>query len=214
MLFWPGDPGECTERKRLSSNGEQPSVRLTDKAIEKVQAFAAQHTEAAGKDLRIYIQGGGRAAYEYGFTFDEPNDDDEIIAQGPVTVLVDRYSLMYMGGSEVDFVEDVRGSGFVVDNPNKPALLQDPTAEKVQELIEQRINPGIASHGGWVQLIDYQDGRVFVQLGGGCQGCGMVDVTLKQGIEALLKQEIPEIVEVLDTTDHASGTNPYYSSAK
>ncbi len=189
-------------------------IRVTDKAIEKVQDFADENVAAAGKGLRVYIQGGGRAAYEYGFTFDEPTDSDQVMQHGPIAVIVDNYSLMYMDGSEVDFVEDVRGSGFVVNNPNKPALLQDPTAELVQELIDSRINPGIASHGGWVQLIDYEDGRVYVKLGGGCQGCGMVDVTLKQGIETLLKQEIPEVVEVLDTTDHASGTNPYYSSAK
>lgn len=189
-------------------------IRLTDKAIEKVQDFASQHAEAAGKDLRIYVQGGGRAAFEYGFTFDQPTGDDLRLQHGDVAVILDPYSLMYMEGSEVDFVEDVRGSGFVVNNPNKPALLQDPTAERVQELIESRINPGIASHGGWVQLIDYDDGRVYVQLGGGCQGCGMVDVTLKQGIEQLLKQEIPEVVEVLDTTDHAAGTNPYYTQGK
>ena len=121
---------------------------------------------------------------------------------------------MYMLGSEVDFVDDVRGSGFVVENPNLPPLMQNPVAAKVQQILEERINPGVASHGGWVSLIDYEAGRVFLKLGGGCQGCGMVDVTLKQGIERVLKDEIPDIVEVLDTTDHASGTNPYFSPAK
>jgi len=201
----------------MSENGtaeSQPVVRLTDKAIAKVQAFAGQHPEAGDKHLRIYIQGGSRASYEYGFTFDESQLGDEIIRQDPIQVLVDPYSAMYLRGSQVDFVEDLRGSGFVVENPNKPPLLLDPIAERIQTLIQERINPGIASHGGWVSLIDYEDGRVFVQLGGGCQGCGMVDVTLKQGIEQILKQEVPEVHEVLDTTDHASGTNPYYSSGK
>ena len=71
-----------------------------------------------------------------------------------------------------------------------------------------------AERNGFDDLLDYAEGKVYVRLGGGCQGCGMVDVTLKQGIEALLRQEIPEIVEVVDTTDHASGTNPYYTSGK
>ena len=191
-----------------------PPVRLTDRAVAKVKEFAQQHAEAAGKNLRIYIQGGSRSAYEYGFTFDERNHGDEVLEQGEIELLVDRYSLMYLTGSQVDFVEDLRGSGFVVENPNLPPLLQDPVASQIQKLLEDRINPGIASHGGWVSLIDYEDGRVFVKLGGGCQGCGMVDVTLKQGIEQILKQEVPEVREVLDTTDHASGNNPYYSSAK
>lgn len=189
-------------------------VTLTEIAEAKVQAFAAAHPEAVGKKLRIYIQGGARASWEYGFTFDSPHEGDEILPQGEIDLLVDRYSLMYLEGSEVGFAEDVRGSGFVVDNPNLPPLLRDPVAARIQQVLEERVNPGVASHGGVVSLIDYDNGRVYLQLGGGCQGCGMVDVTLRQGIEVILKQEIPEVVEVLDTTDHASGTNPYYSQAK
>ena len=85
---------------------------------------------------------------------------------------------------------------------------------KIQEVIDTMINPAIAGHGGYVELIDVQDNRVYLQMGGGCQGCGAADVTLKSGIERLLKEEIPEIVEILDTTDHASGTNPYYTPGK
>ena len=200
-----------TDAQAMMDSG---SVTLTEKAIQKVNEFAGMHPEASDKKLRICIQGGGKAAYEYAFTFDDPSAGDAVLTQGTIEVLVDRFSLMYMDGSVVDFVEDLRGSGFVVDNPNPTPLMQDPIARQIHELIEQRISPGVASHGGSVQLIDYVDGRVYVKLGGGCQGCGMVDVTLKQGIEALLREEIPEVLEVLDTTDHAQGDNPYYSSAK
>ena len=85
---------------------------------------------------------------------------------------------------------------------------------RVQELIDTMINPAIAGHGGYVDLIDVQDNRVYLQMGGGCQGCGAADVTLKSGIERLIKDELPEVVEVLDTTDHASGANPYYTAGK
>lgn len=85
---------------------------------------------------------------------------------------------------------------------------------KVQELIETMINPAVAGHGGYVELIDVQDNRVYLQMGGGCQGCGAADVTLKAGIERLIKDELPEVAEVLDTTDHAAGSNPYYSPGK
>jgi Fe/S biogenesis protein NfuA len=85
---------------------------------------------------------------------------------------------------------------------------------KVQELIDTMINPAVAGHGGFVELVDVQENRVYLQMGGGCQGCGAADVTLKQGIERLIKDEIPEVVEVLDATDHASGTNPYYTPSK
>lgn len=85
---------------------------------------------------------------------------------------------------------------------------------RVQEVIDTMINPAVAGHGGYVELIDVQDNRVYLQMGGGCQGCGAADITLKSGIERLLKEEIPEIVEILDTTDHASGSNPYYTPGK
>ncbi len=85
---------------------------------------------------------------------------------------------------------------------------------RVQEVIDTMINPAVAGHGGYVELIDVQDNRVYLAMGGGCQGCGAADITLKAGIERLLKEEVPEIQEVLDTTDHASGTNPYYTPGK
>ncbi|MBF8279245.1 MAG: uncharacterized protein HW385_677 [candidate division NC10 bacterium] len=86
--------------------------------------------------------------------------------------------------------------------------------ERVQHLLDTSINPGVAGHGGFVRLMDVQDNVVYVQMGGGCQGCGMADVTLKAGIESLIKEEIPEVTEVLDTTDHAAGRNPYYTPSK
>jgi len=85
---------------------------------------------------------------------------------------------------------------------------------KVQEVIDTMVNPAVAGHGGYVELIDVQDNRVYLQMGGGCQGCGAADITLKAGIERLIKEEIPEVTEILDVTDHASGQNPYYSPSK
>jgi Fe/S biogenesis protein NfuA len=85
---------------------------------------------------------------------------------------------------------------------------------KVQDLVDTSINPAIAAHGGWVELLDVKDSVVYLQMGGGCQGCGAADITLKAGIERLIKEEIPEITEVLDTTDHAAGENPYYTAGK
>jgi len=86
--------------------------------------------------------------------------------------------------------------------------------ERVQHLLDTSINPGVAGHGGFVRLMDVQGNVVYLQMGGGCQGCGMADVTLKAGIERLIKEEIPEVAEVLDTTDHAAGRNPYYTPSK
>lgn len=95
----------------------------------------------------------------------------------------------------------------------------DPLDEKqvkdaVQKILDEMINPAIAGHGGWVDLLDVKENNVYLRLGGGCVGCGMVNVTLKQGIEATLREEIPQIAGVIDQTDHAGGTNPYYQPAK
>jgi len=92
--------------------------------------------------------------------------------------------------------------------------MDDEIRQKVQDLIEKAINPAIAGHGGFVDLMDVKDKVVYLAMGGGCQGCGMADVTLRQGIEALLRDEIPDIAEIVDATDHASGDNPYYAPAK
>jgi Fe/S biogenesis protein NfuA len=86
--------------------------------------------------------------------------------------------------------------------------------EKVQQLLEREINPALGSHGGWVQLIDVKKNSVYLRLGGGCQGCGAADMTLKQGIERAIRETIPEVGEILDTTDHAAGRNPYYQPRK
>jgi Fe/S biogenesis protein NfuA len=86
--------------------------------------------------------------------------------------------------------------------------------EQVQKILDEMINPAIAGHGGFVDLLEVKENLVYLRLGGGCQGCGMVNVTLKQGIEATLKEEIPQIAGVIDQTDHAGGNNPYYQPAK
>ncbi len=85
---------------------------------------------------------------------------------------------------------------------------------RVADLFEAEINPAVARHGGYVELVDVQDGVVMLRMGGGCQGCGMADVTLRQGIEALLKQRLPEIRGLVDVTDHSAGTNPYVTASK
>lgn len=84
----------------------------------------------------------------------------------------------------------------------------------IQDLLDSQINPAIAAHGGWVELIDVKGNEVYVRLGGGCQGCGAADVTLKQGIEKSIRERLPDIGAIMDTTDHAAGRNPYYSPAK
>lgn len=85
---------------------------------------------------------------------------------------------------------------------------------RVQQVLDEMINPGVASHGGFVELLDVQDDNIFIRMGGGCQGCGAADVTLKMGIERLIRENVPQVREILDSTDHAAGHNPYYAASK
>ena len=87
-------------------------------------------------------------------------------------------------------------------------------AEAVQRSLDDKINPAVASHGGFVELVAIENDTAYLRFGGGCQGCGMINVTLKQGVERILFEDVPTLSRVLDVTDHASGTNPYYQPAK
>ena len=98
--------------------------------------------------------------------------------------------------------------------PGEGAPDDDALYERVADLFEQQVNPMVARHGGRVELIDVQDAVVMVRMGGGCQGCGMADVTLRQGIEAMLHEHVPDVKGVVDITDHTAGSNPYFAAAK
>jgi len=191
-------------------------IRVTEKALEKIHEIQ-QEQNHTGSALRVAVNLPSPAAFSYDLSFVEnsrKSDEDLTQEVDGLVIYVDRDSLPRIQGATVDYVENLSGSGFKIDNPNQPPLMSNPVAQKVQKVLEEKINPGVASHGGYVSLIDVQEGRVFVQLGGGCQGCGMANVTLKSGIETMLKTEIPEVKEVLDTTDHAAGTNPYFRPGK
>jgi len=98
--------------------------------------------------------------------------------------------------------------------PEGDRLPPDHVRTRVQQVLDEMINPGVASHGGFVELLDVQDDNVFIRMGGGCQGCGAADVTLKMGIERLIRENVPQVREILDTTDHGSGQNPFYAPSK
>ena len=98
--------------------------------------------------------------------------------------------------------------------PPGSATADDALYERVADLFDSQVNPMVARHGGRVELIDVQDAVVMVRMAGGCQGCGMADVTLRQGIEAMLHQHVPDVKGIVDITDHAAGSNPYFAAAK
>ena len=193
--------------KSGSNNGQL--IQLTPIAKERVKSIIdSEDLEVEG--LRVSITGRTSNTFEYSLGLEvELHPDDVVIDLGDLKVLVDSQSMDSLKGSIIDYVEDLNASGFRVDNPNQPTW-DDSRAQKIQELIDTRINPSVASHGGNIQLLDVTEDSVYVHMGGGCQGCGQATATLKQGVQAMIQEEFPEIVNVIDTTDHAAGTNPYY----
>ena len=111
------------------------------------------------------------------------------------------------------FVPEVERVVDHLDAIPKPGL-DTPEGRAVKQVLDEQINPSVAMHGGHIALVDVQGDTVFIRLEGGCQGCGMADVTLKQGVEVAIKQAVPSINAVLDSTDHAGGENPYFAPGK
>jgi Fe/S biogenesis protein NfuA len=150
----------------------------------------------------------------YGLAFvdeENVNKSDNSHKIGEFTIYIEKDQVEYFDGVTLDFEDGLAGSGFkFIDLPRVPKKYKDTIAEKVVKVIEEEINPGIASHGGFVSLVDVKGNDIMIQMGGGCQGCGMANVTLKDGIEVALKKAIPEIGGIYDVTDHAGGTNPFY----
>lgn len=189
-------------------------IDITTEAQEKLmQLYAEKQPEPIG--LLVGISGRGPAGFEHFMRFigeDEKPEDAVTAEVGELRVYTDPESAKNLKGSTISF--SPMAGGFQIDNPNPPWVWDDPISQAVQDVLTQQINPAIASHGGAVQLLEVKDKTAYIQLGGGCVGCGMVDVTLKQGIEVAIKENVPEIEAVVDTTDHASGTNPYFQPDK
>ena len=189
-------------------------LTVTEAATNKILALM-EAEEQKDLALRIAIKGRGPGGFRYELQFvgqDEKEAGDTVINAGGLQVVVDPESAENLKGASIDYVDGIYESGFKIDNPN--SLWTDPKAQAIQEVIDSRINPGVGMHGGHVTLLEVKDDTAYIALGGGCQGCGMVDVTLKQGIEAMIKETVPDIREVIDTTDHAAGKNPYFQPSK
>jgi Fe/S biogenesis protein NfuA len=187
-------------------------ITITDVAKQKVLEFIRQQNQE-GAALRLAITGPGRGPGGFGYDMElietgaQTPGDVEVDAGG-LKVFVDGDSCAKLAGAVIDFTEDEYESGFKIDNPN--SIWEDPVSIAVQKLLDEQINPAVGGHGGFVQLLEVKGGVAYVQLGGGCQGCGQAEATLKQGVEVMIKRAIPEITQVVDQTDHAGGTNPYY----
>lgn len=187
------------------------NIQITQEAKNKVLQFLEGNKNSF---LRIEITGQSASEYLYRFYLDDQRrDSDVVITTEPFVTLIQAKDQSNLENSTVDWVDQVNGAGFKINNPNKPKNnLDSPLAQKIQKVLDDEINTAVSAHGGNIELLDVIENRAYVKMGGGCQGCSSASATLRQGVEAKIKSMFPEITEVIDTTDHASGTNPYYSN--
>lgn len=203
-------------------------LAVTDEAVAKIIEIRDGEESEHALALFVEITGinGPQFVYELSFMpIDDRKETDEAYTYGELTVLIPTKDVENFEGAVLSMGSDPANPALSIDNPNVPATplamgegipgdLEGPLASKVEQVLERQVNPSIASHGGAARLVSVDDRTAYLQLMGGCQGCGMASVTLKQGIEKILKEAIPELLAVEDVTDHASGSDPYYQSAK
>lgn len=190
-------------------------LTFTDRAREMVRAFM-DGGDGDLEALRIGVEG-SQVAPRFDLTLVSRSDrrpNEREVRVGDFAVLVSEEALDQLEGATVDFVERVNESGFEVRTrpgaAKPPAPPAGPLADRVREVLDAQVNPGIAAHGGQIDLVDVQGTEVYLEMSGGCQGCAMSRMTLRQGVERMLKQSVPEVTAVHDVTDHASGSNPYF----
>ena len=195
-------------------------MKVTDKALQKILKIL-EDQDVSVKGLRITAESISPLKVDYRIQLvddDSVHDDDEINSftheDKKLDVYVDADSQPLTKDVEVDFVDTFAGEGFKINAPSYvPDHMDKDVVTAIETLLKEKINPSIASHGGRVSLVDVKDNIMFVQMEGGCQGCAASAVTLRQGIEATVKNTIPQIEEIIDITDHASGKNPYYKTS-
>jgi Fe/S biogenesis protein NfuA len=194
-------------------------LTFTDKAKDMVQAFISQ-SEGELSFLRISAHGSPMAP-QFELTLvseDERESGESQVDLDGFSVLIPEASSTALEGATVDFVERVNESGFEVRplpgqaSTAAPAPPEGPLADRVREVLDAQVNPAIASHGGAISLAQIDGTEIYLEMSGGCQGCAMSRLTLRQGVERMLRQAIPELTAVHDVTDHASGSNPYFQA--
>jgi len=207
----------------MQMSDSTPLLNITDEARERILEVRAAEPEADSLALWLEVSGVQGNAFTYDMYFrrlDEAGEQDLVQHSDDLSVVVPEEHAENVRGATLD----LSGTGMVLQNPNTPKVargapaaeldLSDPVVAKVVDVLDTQINPQIAAHGGFAELVAVEAPTAYLRMGGGCQGCGMAAVTLTQGIEVAILDSVPEITSVVDVTDHASGANPYYEAAK
>ena len=217
----PDEPDDAATSAEAVTTGDVV-MKVSAEALSTVLGIRSAEDEPTALALRVEITGTKGVEYTYDLSFEEiAKLEDEHLSYtvDDLTVVIPIDSVEFLRGAELDLPRSAGQGGLVIRNPNRAdplagidIELTGDVADKVTQLLEQSINPSLASHGGFATLIGVDEkNNVYVTMGGGCQGCSASAATLTEGIQRSIKEQIPEVVEVIDATDHASGENPFYS---
>jgi Fe/S biogenesis protein NfuA len=198
-------------------------IRVTRAALEVVCKVRAAELEPDDLALFLEVNGSTNGAYTYDLWFGhksqiKPGDARQL--EGEIEIVVAELSIERVRGAVLDVNQIAGEEGLVVINANTPPSpaargdLTGPVAERVLEVLERDVNPQIAMHGGRAALVAVEGPIAYLEMSGGCQGCGMARATLSQGIAVAITDAVPEISEVVDVTDHMSGVDPYYAPGR
>ncbi len=194
-------------------------IHFTDYATEMLASFLGDQ-ETAPQALRIRVRGPkARPAFDLTLVdIGEREPDEQELTGGRLPVFVKADDAALLDGATVDFVERVNESGFEVTPKSSDVPTssnggqgepQGEIADRVRSVLDEQVNPAIAAHGGLISLVDVEETDIYVEMSGGCQGCALSRMTLRQGVERMLREAVPELTAVHDVTDHSSGENPY-----
>ncbi|HJM28380.1 MAG: NifU family protein [Acidimicrobiales bacterium] len=195
-------------------------LEVTDAALAKVLEVRSEEDNPQSTGLRIRITGANGPEFSYDLSFEDVSEaqaDDHIYQVDDLVVIIPKKNLDDLNGATLDLPSNPMQGGLVIRNPNRPNMLEGADielsgtpGEKLQQLLDQHINPSLAAHGGYAELKQMEGTVAHILMGGGCQGCAMSAATLRQGIEVMIAEAIPEITEVVDVTDHEAGENPFF----
>lgn len=200
-------------------------LQVTDDAAEVVLGALAEEADGPSLGLRVAISGTEMSpsmTFEFGYDLslheiEQVDGGDVVYEAAGLTVIIPGDSVENLTGATLDVPSNPLQGGLVIRNPNRPDMADridlsesGSVAERLQDLLNNHVNPSLAAHGGYVELVKVEDSQAYLLMGGGCQGCTMSAATLHQGVATIITQHVPEILDVIDVTDHAAGENPFY----
>ena len=196
-----------------------PILAITAAAQEKLIELRSDETEPEKFGLRVEIISEPGEAFRYDLSFDEFRKalfSDEVRTIDGLRIIVPGEDVESLSGATLDYADS---TGLVLRNPNTPMTLRpeglifaDEVSARIETVVTAEVNPALAAHGGFVTYVGHDnEGTAYLTMGGGCHGCSMSKMTMLEGVQTMLTEQIPEIERVRDITDHATGENPFYS---